>query len=572
MTEDTLFTHFHRLEPLVRPTSSGGLLDEALRAEACDPLFMVARQWQLAEFHGEDGGSPVSSSVKVEGAAVNRFQPSDDGTAVTLNEGVPLEYLVETGGAEPELPLRTAARAGLRFLSHLGSLPAPVLDRVTRAVLKECPLGQPPRIEGVRDPDPAGRLLCGELATRAPHGAVLARRLADGWRPTDLSAVHAQTFDDAADHWRRWFTTEHASPLPSSSWVRERLEHRFSVGASLQGQQIVLTAPEYTGGGVETYHLDFDGREGQSLGAPATGGKSVDQTTLPTRATYPGMPAERWWEFEDSTVNLPAIGAGPPDLARLLVVEFANVYGNDHWVVPLDLAVGMIHQITGLSVTDTFGEVVKIGPVDEEGWSMFRPTDTETGKPGPHFLPLLATAAARVEGRPVEEVVFARDEMANLAWAVERVVQGACGEPRLRGSEVPDNGPSPAASAAGSLRYRLMTSVPAHWIPLVPVPLAPGSAAIRFRRGQIPRFTADGTRRPQAKAAGQLLEPKADRVYFREEEIPRSGLLVTRTPVTTRGHDGTLYHWTGRRVHVGRGEASSGLAFDSALPPSGGPR
>jgi hypothetical protein len=48
----------------------------------------------------------------------------------------------------------------------------------------------------------------------------------------------------------------------------------------------------------------------------------------------PGMPAERWWEFEDTTVNLPAIGAGPPDLARLLVVEFANVYGNDHWVVP----------------------------------------------------------------------------------------------------------------------------------------------------------------------------------------------------------------------------------------------
>ncbi|WRZ87933.1 hypothetical protein OHB54_01925 [Streptomyces sp. NBC_01007] len=572
MTEDASFAHFHRLEPLVRPGGSGGLLDEALRAEVCDPLFMMTRQWQLAEFHGEDGGSPVSAHVTIAGAPVNRFRPSDDGAPVPLEAGVPLEYLVEAGGPQQELPLRTAARAGLRFLSSLRALPTSILDRVTREAVAECPLGQPPQIEGVRDPDPTGRTLCEALATRAPHGAALARRLAAGWRPTGLTGEDARTFEEAADRWRQWFTAEHTPPIPSSSWVRDRLEHRFSVGASLEGEQIVLTAPEYTGGRAEGYHLDIDRREGRALGAPAVAGPPAERTTLPTRATYPGMPAERWWEFEDSTVNLPAIGAGPPDLARLLIVEFANVYGNDHWVIPVDLGIGMVHRITDFSVTDTFGDVLEIGPADDDAWSMFRPADTETGKPGPHLLPLLTAAADRIEGSPVEEVLFARDEMANLAWAVERVVQSATGAPRLRSGEVADDDPSPTAPAQGTLVYGLMTPVPAHWIPLVPVPLVPGSEAIRFRRGQIPRFTVDGTRRPQVRAAGQLLEPDTERVYIREEEIPRSGLTVTRTPVATRGRDGTVHCWAGRRVHVARGEASSGLAFDGVLTPSGGQR
>ncbi len=240
-------------------------------------------------------------------------------------------------------------------------------------------------------------------------------------------------------------------------------------------------------------------------------------------------------------------------------------------MIPVDLGLGMVHRITDFSVTDTFGDVLEIDPA-RDGWSMFRPTDTETGKPGPHLLPLLTTAADRIEGSPVEEVVFARDEMANLAWAVERVVQSATGAPRMRGGEAPDSDPSPGAPVEGALVYSLVTPVPAHWIPLVPVPLVPGSDAIRFRRGQIPRFTADGDRRPQVRAAGQLLEPDTDRVYFREEEIPRSGLTVTRTPVATRGRDGTVHCWAGRRVHVARGEGSSGLAFDGALAASGGPR
>jgi hypothetical protein len=566
---DAHFAQFHRLEPMVRPAGPGGFLDDALEARVADPLFLLGRQWQLAEFQGEDGGSPVSSRLEISSAAVNRFRPGDDGTPLPLPPGMPVEYLVEGGGSQ-RLSLRAAARAGLRFLSQLDALPETAMDAVTRAVLTECPLQPPASPVGVRDCDPAGRALHRALASRAPDGPALDARLAAGWRPAGLSAAQAQVFDEAGRRWRAWFAAEYRPPAPSS-WVRERLEHRFSVGASLAGRQIALTAPEHTGGPIEAYHLDIDTRAGQSLGAPPAASPTVVRTTLPTRATYPGMPSARWWEFEDSTVNLPAIDAGPADLARLLVVEFANVYGTDHWVIPVDLGIGEIHLITRLTVTDTFGDTLDIGPVDDEGWSMFRLSDAATGRPGLPLLPLLTSASGQVAGEPVEEVLFVRDEMANLGWAIERVVPGATGRPRRRGDEIPDDDPPPASPDPGALGYRLLTPVPAHWIPLVPVPLVPGSTAIRFRRGQIPRTFPDGTRGPQVRAAGQILEPEVRPVYFREEEIPRSGLTVTRVPVAARDENGALLCWVGRQVHAGRGEASSALAFDDALPPRAGP-
>lgn len=560
MADNAAFTHFHRIEPQVRPSGTGGQLDEALQARVADPLFLLARQRQLAEFHGEDGGSPVVCSVRTAGAVVDRFRPGDDGPSVPYPPGVPVEYLVEAGQdpntAPLELPVRTAARAGLRFLGGLSALPAGVRDSVTDQALAEFPL-----VDAVvpADVDPAGSTLTQVLLPRAPHGGKLARALATGWRPTGLSPTHLTAFQQAAARWRTWFTADHAPPA-TSSWVRERLEHHFAVEASLGGRRITLTAPEYTGGGAESHHFDIDAAT-TAFETPT----APERTVLPTRATYPGMPAERWWEFEDTGVNLPSIEAGPVDLARLLLVEFANVYGNDHWVVPLELEVGHVHGITDLTVEDTFGDRLTITAAGDAHWSLFRLGVAGSGAPGPALLPLLPRATGRIEGPPVEEVLFVRDEMANLAWAVERTVQSATGRARQRADERPDLTPPGPSDVPGALAYQLLSTVPYHWIPLVPVPLAPGTDAVRFRRGRMTLPTAHGPVR--VRAAGRLLEPNVGRVYFRDEEIPRAGVSAARVPATTRGHDGRTYRWTGRQVRAGQGEAASGLAFDGVLPP-----
>ncbi|KOG12510.1 MULTISPECIES: hypothetical protein [Streptomyces] len=566
------FGQFHRVEPVVRPSGTGGQLDDALAARVADPLFLLARQWQVAEFAGEDGGSPVWCTLSTESTPLDSFRPASDGTAVALSKGMPLEFLAEAGAAPGEsageLTLRAAARAGARFLATLRTvnLPSSVLDDIDEEVLDRAPLpvpGDVPEEDPLRR-DPAGQGLREILAGRAPDGAALAGHLADGWRPPGLTASQRTAFDKAAALWLAWYGERYRPPV-TSSWARERLEHRFAVTAKPGGRTVTLTAPEYTGGTADTYHFDLD-LGGGALPAPV-GGTPVG--VLPTRVTYPGMPAERWWEFEDSAVNLPDIGAGVPDLARLLVVEFANVYGNDHWIVPVELATGALHRIASLTVVDTFEETIPVKAADDDHWSVFRLTDAATGAAAPPLLPLLPTASARLEGAPVEEVLFARDEMANLGFAIERVVQSATGRPRVRADEPPDDTPQVPPADPTALAYRLLTPVPPYWIPLVPVPLEEDSAAVCLRRGQIPRFDAHGDRLPQLKAAGQVLEPKVKRVFFREEEVPRSGVTVSRVPVVARGEDGRIYQWVGRRVRAGRGEASSALAFDGAVPPKG---
>jgi hypothetical protein len=105
----------------------------------------------------------------------------------------------------------------------------------------------------------------------------------------------------------------------------------------------------------------------------------------------------------------------------------------------------------------------------------------------------------------------------------------------------------------------VMTEVPDHWIPLVPRSI--GLRAIRLDRGLM--VDPSGTTFPPT---GRILEPERDLSLF-EEEVPRAGLQVDRAWQVARTADGSSVAWIGRRKRPGRGEGSSGLAFDQLLPP-----
>ena len=51
-----------RLEPYGRSIG----LEGGLNAEVRDPLWMLARQWQLGEFWGEDAGTPVRVYLRTD--------------------------------------------------------------------------------------------------------------------------------------------------------------------------------------------------------------------------------------------------------------------------------------------------------------------------------------------------------------------------------------------------------------------------------------------------------------------------------------------------------------------------
>jgi hypothetical protein len=276
------------------------------------------------------------------------------------------------------------------------------------------------------------------------------------------------------------------------------------------------------------------------------------------------MPSSRWWEFEDARVWFGGIETEAGDLARMLLVEFATVYGNDWFVLPVELEVGALSQVEALVVVDTFGQATLVRPTDvaragtgPTPWRMFRTTGAAPG-----FLVVPPVVAHSLEGTSLEEVVFVRDETANMAWAIERRITGPAGNPvdryerwreRLAGV------PAPVESELMS--YRLATEVPDHWIPLVPRSV--GLRAIRLDRGSV--VSPDGATFPPQ---GRLLEPDRPLSLF-EEEVPRSGLAVTRAWQLARRPDGTSVAWIGRRKRPGRGEGSSGLAFDQLSRPPG---
>ena len=99
-----------------------------------------------------------------------------------------------------------------------------------------------------------------------------------------------------------------------------------------------------------------------------------------------------------------------------------------------------------------------------------------------------------LESEPLEEVALLRDEMANLVWGVERVVQAADGRPVNRNQQVAKvslRQQVPGDLGDAAIVYRLMTPVPDNWVPFVAVPAPDGG--VELERRPLLHFRDDGT-------------------------------------------------------------------------------
>jgi hypothetical protein len=348
-----------------------------------------------------------------------------------------------------------------------------------------------------------------------------------------------------------------------AAWIPERLEHAFGLATA---DRAALVAAEHDDGRLDWHAFD--------AAAPPSGTDGTQQlgpiTVVASAVTFPGMPASRLWEFEDARVDFGAIDAEATDLGRMLLAEFALVFGGDWLLIPLEVPVGAVVEVERLEVRDTFGRTLTIGPTaddSEPAWSMFGLAAADGSRRD--ALLIAPALAASLQGRAVEEVLLLRDEAANLAWAVERIVEGDDGSPTDRAQAAYERRPpvsdAPAAATDGGRAYQLRTDVPEHWLPLVPHRDQAGDSSMTFHLGALMHPDDDGTEHA-ILPLGRLLQPQsagAD-VVIREEEVPREGRRVTRAYQLARWTDGSTYLWLGRRTGVGRGEGSSGLRFDLA--------
>ncbi len=565
-------TTWSRLEPNVRGASQS----ETLKARIHDPLWLLARQWQLGELQGDDNGTPVSARLRAECAELTRYVPQGSAArpAKFNPKQVALETLVEQETVHPTpgtlVRLRVAAEAGQQLLRLMAR--TPFGTKYHQGFLAAFPL--PARSAALAaDADAEAVRFLDVMSGRVPDGVSLYTEL----KKTPPSSVPAidpsdgEAFTAAKDAFIRWYEALFSEPSgQAEAWSSQRMEYAFSVEAPTSPQRVLTS--EYYEGDLDWY--DFDVKMGETLGAEADRKPDVNplpitRTTIPAPATYRGMPASRWWEFEDASVDFGAVEAEPDDLARMLLVDFAITYGNDWFVIPVEVPVGSICKINSLVITDTFGVRTLVPSIDQSShpasthWRMFKNSgnaDTPTN------LFLAPTLKRTMESKPLDEVLFLRDEMANLAWGVECIAEGVSGRPLNRreddlARQRRHQPATPAPSNDGALKWRLSTEVPGYWIPLIPVQLQQGQKSIRFRRGATLR--QDGTRRPQP-ALSQILKPSAGPLDIFEEEIPREGARVTRSFQYARWFDGSPLLWIGRRKTVGRGEGSSGLRFDVA--------
>jgi hypothetical protein len=283
---------------------------------------------------------------------------------------------------------------------------------------------------------------------------------------------------------------------------------------------------------------------------------------------FTGMPNHRWWDFEPGTTDFGAVEPDRRDLARMLVVDFMLIAGNDWFEAPVPQTVGTLCQIDALVVHDVFGGttlVPRADTLDEaQRWSMF--STTSPAGTAPFFL-LPPSAGPSVQpGQLIEEVRFMRDEMANMVWAIEHMLEGGIGQ-ALAGQERAQAAAaiatSPAATpSTAALRYLLETLVPENWIPFLPVAIDPALGDIALERAAVIRANPGGGLFA-VPPRSRILQPPGLLPYrVREEEVTRAGTRVSRVPMRSRWFDGSTHLWIARRKAAGAGEGWSGLRYD----------
>jgi len=586
-------TVYNRLEG--RPRSRD--LERALRAEVRDALWALTRQWQVGEFEGTDAGSPFLAKVLTSHRSLTRYRPRE-GAAGAIDDHLPLEAQVE----QRPLPLAFGGRAvalDLRLLMGRQwlKLTADVADYVD-AFQAHYPIEAP----DPSDPADADRAAHAEawqtvaaVAGRAMDGAALYEHLTANPANHAYDGVVGVAFGDhaaldaRAERFVAWFHRQFQEPASpdGAAWDPSRLEYRFAISSVAPDDEKVYVADGYAGGHLDWWALDVD-RGGASLADPSGPVPAAPverlRTLIPTAVRFEGIPNTRWWAFEDSKTNFGDVDAATTDIAKLLFLEFGLVYANDWFLVPVEAPAASIVTVGGIALTTVFGERYWIEPAGAgadnawQRWSMFTVNARGGGtNAADTSLVLLPTVPKIQEGEPLEELVLIRDEMANMVWAIERTIALPNGAPK-RGVEaaretdaylrrIAGTVATTPASRVADVRYQVMSQVPEHWIPFVPVHVPGSVRETQLQRAALPRLI-EGLPiqkvRPRTSLAREGLD--AGEPYFvHEEEVPRAGTILRQQFQRTRWRGGRAVVWLGVTRETGRGEGSSGLAFDQLV-------
>ncbi|PWU48116.1 hypothetical protein DLJ47_28900 [Micromonospora sp. S4605] len=220
-----------------------------------------------------------------------------------------------------------------------------------------------------------------------------------------------------------------------------------------------------------------------------------------------------------------------------------------------------VTTITEVTVTDTFGTTTPVSAVAEvdQGrgpWRLWDLVDAgPDAGPGPALRLLPPPSPPPLQGPVLEEILVARDELANLAWLIELQTLDSDGAVvdrfRRHLERSPAGDPAFRPTRSGS-NERLGAPIADYWYPLVAGIAADGRPVLRL--AAVP---------PGAHGAGDdgvagRIVPHRPGTEIADEEVPREESRLVRCDRLTVGPDGFVV-WRARVNTAGRGAASSGL-------------
>ena len=527
-------TFWSQLAPSPRAPS----VAESLAARVRDPAWFLARQWQLGEFQGADAGSPSFTRISSHTAPLATTQI--DASALPLGPHALLEPLVEAEPFTPDAATRVEIGQSFEALLTKAGVATAVRDQFRAAY----PIGA---ASTTADADTAAFLrIC---AGRAVDGVALyaAAKTAAGQLPAQpgLDATSAAKVQPLMAPFLAWVESTWGAPGTGEppAWDATRLEYAVDVTARSSGGGTVTLA----GTPDSLAELDWYSFDAQTTTAdtPAVTNTSV----IPGNVRFRGMPNARWWDFEGSKTDFGAVVPDIRDLGKLLFMDFLLLHGDDWFLAPLDVPTGSLVWIDAMVVTDVFGVATTLTRADSATWHLFAQLDA-AGTPAPFLVVPAVASASLVSSAPLEEVHLLRDETADMAWAVEHVVEGPIGQ-ALR--EPPPPSFAPLTDVPAALAYQLATPLPATWYPLLP---QQQNGAVVLLAG-----TYEGETPPRGRIMHRLSAPG---FQMPDAEVPRSGVRVQRVACRARSCDGAMHLWIARRTQFGAGAASSGLRYDVA--------
>jgi hypothetical protein len=514
----TMPTHI-RLEP--RPYERD--LQAGFEAAVHDPVWFLARQWQMGEHQGENATSPTWVGYGLRSRTIGAADPRFDPTVI------PAETIVESE-IDDWWTTGRRVRIGRRFMNR----PA---------------IAEDDSLQFINPPPPYERF----------HGQL------DGlmiWRNRVRLNVDVAAFGSEIP------------PDSTPAWDSSHLLYQQSDQTAFATEEQRLVVQRHRGG-----RLDWHSVDATALAEPAPP-PPEEHGALPTALTYPGAPSTRWWQIENADVDL---GGYVPDTAHTptaMLTELIFSHSDDWFLFPVMGRAGRVVAITSMEVRDAFGRTYGSLELDPDGnlrwpglqsppdWTLFKVDGVTSDDAGlaSEDLILWHVAELPLESGPIERVQFGLDEESNLLWAVERTVDGREVESRkvevLDSPRFNEGKPSGDAREAREYAYVPARGIVPRWHPYTMNDEAEGGP-----RRLVQRRLADLTRQkpapmPAPEAAVLQAETPGAHHTIAPLAVPSNGIEVERRWMLARDMDGEPVLWIQRQRRSLLSPPARRLRFD----------